>query len=165
MTPFILGVTCLLGSERLPGYINHNQQIVLHVEHLLKTSPAGSWTTFEASRGDGKLVEAEDKLDPELGIGPEEIVGASILTMFTHDAHTRQIFADYAFRWARGWINVCRQVCFRANIRSYREIQGTPTLPGWESYQRNEKPVKRIWHGSGYSATLVLSAWLLLQLI
>lgn len=109
-TPFILGVLCLLASERVPGYSKHQEQLVLHVEHVMKTSPAGSWTTFDASREDGKLVEKEDRLDPELGIGPEEIVGASVLAMHTYHAHTRTIFATSAFRWARGWIKVslCR---------------------------------------------------------
>ena len=50
-------------------------------------------------------VIEEDTLDPELGIGPEEIVGACILAMYWRNTPEEAAsIAAYAFTWARGWI-------------------------------------------------------------
>jgi hypothetical protein len=108
MTPFILSVLCFISSERIPSM--HGLQNILgqEVNTLLLNSPADSFIGTLASPlgGNGSRDEgdADEELDPELGIGPEEIVGACALAMYTSDREIAATIAASAFRWARGWI-------------------------------------------------------------
>lgn len=108
MTPFILAVLCLLASERVTGLSHEHQKLADHVVDLLQNSPAESWQDFTSSRNDGRLSDEDDILDPELGIGPEEIVGACILASYMGESHNaeRSTIAAAAFKWARGWVKV-----------------------------------------------------------
>lgn len=57
--------------------------------------------------GTGAAVDdADDELDPELGIGLEEIVAACCLAMFRTNTAAARLINRHAFRWARGWVKV-----------------------------------------------------------
>ena len=106
MTPFILAVLSLVSSERLSPFVNLHGPLRNEVTSLLLTSPAGSWQDLSTAK---TLDGGEDALDPELGIGPEEIVAACILATFWSDSPgDGVVIASHAFRWARGWIKVGR---------------------------------------------------------
>ncbi|KLT44329.1 hypothetical protein CC85DRAFT_283571 [Cutaneotrichosporon oleaginosum] len=109
MTPFILSVLCFISSERIPAMHELQHTLRSQVNQLLLNSPADSFiSTFDVqlngSGGTRDEGDGEDELDPELGIGPEEIVGACVLAMFTVDRDSASAIAANAFRWARGWI-------------------------------------------------------------
>lgn len=108
ITPFILSVMCLVASERVPSKHQHQRVLGTEVNQLLVNSPADSFiSTLESPFGGGSGVKDEDgeeELDPELGIGPEEIVGACILATFMTDRANAATIASSAFKWARGWI-------------------------------------------------------------
>lgn len=106
MTPFILAVLCVVSSERLIQFSELHTTLGKEVTHLLLTSPAESWQDISTSNLTA-ADDGEDALDPELGIGPEEIVGACILATFWSDQPSHGVvIASHAFRWARGWIKV-----------------------------------------------------------
>jgi hypothetical protein len=107
MTPLILAVMCLLGSERLAQFTYYRGALYGAVKTLLLESPAESWqrlSTAVNKNPDG--INGEDELDPELGIGPEEIVAAAVLSMWIAGKNDAMWIADVAFKWARGWIRV-----------------------------------------------------------
>lgn len=108
ITPFILSVMCLVASERVPSKHKHQRVLGTEVNQLLINSPADSFiSTLESPFGGGSGIKDEDgeeELDPELGIGPEEIVGACILATFMTDRANAATIASSAFKWARGWI-------------------------------------------------------------
>ncbi len=118
MTPFILAVLCLVSSERLLQFSDMKDGFITEVLNMIESSPAESWLTFQTANAKTTTVvvtdgsglgsgSGEDALDPELGIGPEEIVGASILATFWSGSPAQcRNLASCAFRWARGWINV-----------------------------------------------------------
>ncbi len=110
MTPFILAVLCSVSSERLTQFSELHGPLRDEVTQLLISSPAGSWQNLVGAKAalDSPHPElGEDALDPELGIGPEEIVGACILATFWSGASKDGVvIASHAFRWARGWIKV-----------------------------------------------------------
>ena len=115
ITPFILAVECLLASERLPGLYAYHGPLVDDVLNMLLNSPAESWQTFQGSRETraatqeqalGHAFVGEDDWDPELGIGPEEIVAACALATFIAQREQARHIAEYAFMWARGWASV-----------------------------------------------------------
>lgn len=60
-------------------------------------------------------MEADDPLDAEFGLGPEEIVAACVLATYMVDRREGALIARFAFRWARGWIRVR---CFFFVVRS-----------------------------------------------
>jgi hypothetical protein len=109
LTPFILGVMCMLSSERVPQFASQVDTFKAYVVELLHRSPAESWQNLALSKAEQNTDETIDKLDPELGIGPEEIVGACILAAYmrTDDFSDMSAIAEAAFTWARGWIKVC----------------------------------------------------------
>lgn len=108
MTPFILSVLCFISSERVPSMHGHQAVLGNEVNQLLLNSPADSFiSTLESPFNGGtglKDEDGEEELDPELGIGPEEIVGACVLATFTTDRESASTIAASAFKWARGWI-------------------------------------------------------------
>ncbi|ORY34264.1 hypothetical protein BCR39DRAFT_517307 [Naematelia encephala] len=140
MTPFITGVLCLLASERIPQYHHLYGELNVEVTKLLLKSPAESWQDISvrerillratadsnepqdastlddigAGEPETGIPQDADHLDPELGIGPEEIVGACALATFKTDRQAAGVVATHAFRWARGWVKVLR----RAKIES-----------------------------------------------
>lgn len=107
ITPFILGVLCMLSSERIPQFRPYLVPLRAYVSGLLR-SPAESWQNIATSQLEHNTDEKNDVLDPELGIGPEEIVGACILATYMYEDNIgeRAQIADMAFKWARGWIKV-----------------------------------------------------------
>lgn len=122
MTPFILAVLCLASSERLPGYTHLRAKLETEVLDMIESSPAESWLTFASAKAVAieppAVKMGEDALDPELGIGPEEIVGASILATFWSGSPGQCIhIARCAFRWARGWIKVGASRWTRAALK------------------------------------------------
>lgn len=92
----------------------YHQSIADWVRKLLLESPAESWQTIptaEEAATDVHVVGddgSEDRLDPELAIGPEEIVAAAILSMWISERDKACEIASVAFKWARGWIKVSR---------------------------------------------------------
>lgn len=108
ITPFILSVMCLVASERVGQAHEHRPLLAREVTQLLINSPADSFiSTLDPSFGGGSRTKDEDgeeELDPELGIGPEEIVGACILATFMTERDQAATIASSAFKWARGWI-------------------------------------------------------------
>ena len=114
ITPFILSVLSLLSSERLPAFNHLKGPLTSYVEELVHTSPAESWQNIASSRLEHNTDDTRDVLDPELGIGPEEIVAACILASYMPDgqAQQRTYIAESAFKWARGWIKVCLSPLF-----------------------------------------------------
>ena len=109
MTPFILAILCLIISERQFDYSRNKSGLRDEVRQMLVDYPAKSWLSIsKAPRDPGTGQIDEDYLNPEIGIGPEEIVGACILAAFWSEGQGTAA-ADaghYAFKWARGWIKV-----------------------------------------------------------
>lgn len=107
ITPLILAVLCLISSERFAIHQHYRGPLIDEVQTLLGSSPAESWQTFEGdqSKGFGD-IEADDPLDAEFGLGPEEIVAACVLATYMTDRREGALIARFAFRWARGWIKV-----------------------------------------------------------
>ncbi|TXT08708.1 hypothetical protein VHUM_02836 [Vanrija humicola] len=108
ITPFILSVMCLVAAERVPNMHEHRPTLAREVTQLLVNSPADSFIStldqpFGGASGN-KDDDGEEELDPELGIGPEEIVGACILATFMTEREQAATIASSAFKWARGWI-------------------------------------------------------------
>lgn len=60
----------------------------------------------EISQEEMQRRQDPDWLDPELGIGPEEIVGAVVLSLFMSERQPAADIASSAFKWARGWVKV-----------------------------------------------------------
>lgn len=126
ITPFILAVECLLASERITELYPFHSPLADAVLQMMVTSPAESWQTFQGSRkdrdeqicsvGDALRREtAEDALDwdPELGIGPEEIIGVCALSSFMSERDHAKTISVHAFSWAKGWANVSHRACHR----------------------------------------------------
>ena len=57
----------------------------------------------------GISAEGEDEWDPEMGIGPEEVVGAAYLALFSSDRVRTSGIARLAHQWADGLIKVGAQ--------------------------------------------------------
>jgi hypothetical protein len=91
---------------RLPGYSDYNRLIKHEIYDVLIHSPASSFYSSEAAPYNAQDNDSDDPLDPELGIGPEEIVGILILAMFVEDRNEARTLASSAFRWARSWMDV-----------------------------------------------------------
>lgn len=108
MTPFILGVECLLASERVPHLSTYHSILADEVKELLMKSPAESWQSLQDAAQDTDS-QGDDRLDPELGIGPEEIVAACVLSIWMSERPEASTIATSAFNWARGWINILTQ--------------------------------------------------------
>lgn len=95
---------------------------------MLMHSPAESWQTFESSKekgpngqeGSNKTIDdvrlgpalemVDDTWDPELGIGPEEIVAVCALASFISQREEAKMIATYAFTWAKGWTKVSSEL-------------------------------------------------------
>ncbi|EIW72567.1 hypothetical protein TREMEDRAFT_58737 [Tremella mesenterica DSM 1558] len=105
ITPLILGVMCLLASERIPKLFQYHTNLADEVKDLLLKSPAESWQDLASAT---KVIDDkdEDQLDPELGIGPEEIVAACVLATWMSERPEAATIAASAFKWARGWIKL-----------------------------------------------------------
>ncbi|KAK4684348.1 hypothetical protein P7C73_g5834, partial [Tremellales sp. Uapishka_1] len=129
ITPFILSVMCLVASERVKAFHPYRSVIGDAVTHYLKHSPADSF----AKPGDD-----DDELDPETGIGPEEIVATCILAMFMDERKEARTIAGSAIKWATGWI---KYQGMNDSVQSLGEIVGT--LP--EVWKAGEKDMARIW--------------------
>lgn len=118
MTPLILGVTSLLASERMSVLSpDDHQRLAKDVLTEIARSPARSWITFDAlkqAKSDHTSNNTDNGgddewLNPEFGIGPEEIVGTCILASYMgvqFNDTSRERIAASAFKWARGWIKV-----------------------------------------------------------
>ncbi|WRT64331.1 uncharacterized protein IL334_001263 [Kwoniella shivajii] len=107
ITPLLLAVLCLISSERTLRYHHHHSLLAEEVSSLLKTSPAESWQTFIGHyTPDFGDPDGDDPLEPEFGLGPEEIVAACILATYMTEREQAALIARSAFRWARGWIKL-----------------------------------------------------------
>jgi hypothetical protein len=106
ITPFILSVLCWVSSLRLRGYAEYNRLLTHEIYNVLIHSPASSFYSNKTAPYNALDNENDDPLDPELGIGPEEIVGIVILAMFVEDRSEASTLASSAFRWARSWMEV-----------------------------------------------------------
>jgi hypothetical protein len=47
-----------------------------------------------------------EKWDPELGLGPEEIVAVCVLAAFISEREEAAAMARVAFKWVKGWVQV-----------------------------------------------------------
>ena len=121
ITPFILAVECVLASERVPELFNYHAALAEAVLTMLLTSPAESWQTIQGSRAVaqdqllGHALDSEESWDPELGIGPEEIVAGCVLASFISQREEAQFISLRAFNWAKGWCQVCNRSCDEYN--------------------------------------------------
>ncbi|WWD22221.1 hypothetical protein CI109_106712 [Kwoniella shandongensis] len=75
----------------------------LEIDELLEGSPTESLfgPTTLPQLGDNNDAAA-DNWDPELGIGPEEVVAATVLALYSEDVTLAGRLARCAFDWARG---------------------------------------------------------------
>ena len=119
MTPFILAVECLLASERVVEMQATHKPLAAAVMRMMNESPAESWQTFAGSKKtrsgggdehslrDAFLVPEDEMIwDPELGIGPEEIVAICALAAFISQGDRSFQIAIFGFKWAQGWTGV-----------------------------------------------------------
>jgi hypothetical protein len=83
------------------------------VHELLLKNPAESWQSLDMAKSNSEQPASldVDRLDPELGIGPEEIIAATVVSLFMSDREQAAKIAESAFRWARGWIKASRASC------------------------------------------------------
>ena len=105
ITPLILATMCLVAAERLPPHHQYFVALKQEVERLLESSPGDSLFTQERPIR-RPVLDDEDDIDRELGIGPEEIIAACILTTFSSEVAETHHTASLAFHWARGWTKV-----------------------------------------------------------
>lgn len=158
ITPFILSVQCLLAAERIPQFRSYCDPLAGYVTVLLRDSPAESWQNIAQSRESRNTDDANDVLDPELGIGPEEIVGACILATYGPklEQGDRANIAESAFKWARGWIKVSpgqRRYGPSADSYSCSLVDRDGHSPRTSvSYPKNAKPSGKTCRESGSSA-------------
>lgn len=105
MTPFIMSVLCLAASKRSTEYKQHVGVLDGEVSDLLRQCTlTGNVFGFDdiATESMGEIW------DPELGIGPEEVVGAAVLALFSDDRKDARVTAATALKWAEGLIKVSR---------------------------------------------------------
>lgn len=74
------------------------------------SAPPGQTDGVDAVRLGPALEMVDENWDPELGIGPEEIVAVCALASFISQREEAKMIATYAFTWAKGWTKV-RIVC------------------------------------------------------
>jgi hypothetical protein len=128
ITPFIFAVECLLASERVAELSQYHTRLAEETTDMMIKSPAESWMSFPGYKpsptgvshpvevkGEQVLghavsalsaITADHSWEPELGIGPEEIVAACMLAAFISERDQAKIIAVCAFTWAKGWTKV-----------------------------------------------------------
>jgi len=104
ITPFILSVICYISSEQRTSTQHLCQSLGDEVSLLLVNSPADTFLASLRPTEDPAHLDDESDLDPELGIGIEEIVGALILALFMRDRDKAGQTASTAFNWMRGFM-------------------------------------------------------------
>lgn len=94
ITPLILGAMCLVAAERLPEFHHLVQplttelrDVILEVKPPAPPIPGGE----------------EPELDPELGIGVEEITALLIAATFVNSRNSTNV-AQLAFHWTRNYL-------------------------------------------------------------
>ena len=114
ISPLILAVICAIASERDPKYPPDLRVKLYHEAlELISSSPTGSFMNTV----DLETVRLQpEEWDPELGIGPEEVVAVSYLALFIDDRVRGPNIARLSRRWVEGLINV-------SDIRYKRRIQ------------------------------------------
>jgi hypothetical protein len=106
ITPYILSAMTLIAAERLPAF--HEMVSPLNME----TSVACPLGLSVAADPHMERVyeqggsEGEAFFNVELGIGPEEITGMSVIASFSTAANSH-VAAKAALEWARGFAKVC----------------------------------------------------------
>ena len=125
MTPLILGVACLIPSERLPRFHHLFELLTAELNgSIFNAKPGYSNSnrplTITNTDGEAASLDAPD-LDLELGIGPEEITALCAAATFTcsdkSDAMARTVF-----EWTRGYLKVGVRYCKRSAIFSKRDV-------------------------------------------
>jgi hypothetical protein len=143
ITPFILAVECLLASERVPALHSRHHALADAVIKMMVTSPAESWQTFANSKKARQqdeqvlghaLASSDMDWDPELGIGPEEIVAVCALATFISQREQAKTIAMFAFSWARGWTAVSEEV--EARSTKLISVPEQAWTDGWVAGQR-----------------------------
>lgn len=75
------------------------------VDNLLKNSPSDNIFS-RADLSPQRSLDNETQLDPELGIGVDEIVAAAVLALYTSEpTHAIQL-ARMAMQWCQGWMKI-----------------------------------------------------------
>ena len=123
MTPLILGVACLIPSERLPRYHHIFELLATELsESIFNAKPGYSNSNRPPTTTDpdaeAATLDAPD-LDLELGIGPEEITALCAAATFTcsdkSDAMARTVF-----EWTRGYLKVGKTHCKKSSMVAKR---------------------------------------------
>lgn len=85
LTPLLFNVMCVLSAQRIPTFHDSIGSLVAE---------------YDAERpvDDGVEYDADPMIDIELGIGPEEITGIALHSMFASEPEQ----ASSALYWARG---------------------------------------------------------------
>ncbi|KAK4048416.1 hypothetical protein OIV83_004762 [Microbotryomycetes sp. JL201] len=102
ITPLVLASICLVAAERLPRFhqlLERLESSELN-EPILNATPGLSFAPGSESTAENGL---EPDLDPELGIGPEEISALLVYASFSSSPRSDTI-ARTAFEWARGYL-------------------------------------------------------------
>ena len=119
MTPLILGVACLIPSERLPHYHHVFELLMAELnEPIFHAKPGYSNSNRPPTTSDpdaeAGTLDAPD-LDLELGIGPEEITALCAAATFTCSDKS-DVMARTVFEWTRGYLKVGQRYCTRSYI-------------------------------------------------
>lgn len=105
ITPYILSVMTFIAAERLPAF--HEKVAPLTMETSV-ACPLGLSIAAEPhmeSVYEAGGSEGEPFFNVELGIGPEEITGMSLIASFSTSSDSH-IAAKAALEWARGFAKV-----------------------------------------------------------
>lgn len=133
---------CSVASERSTRHHSLSRALALEISDLLARSPADSlfWQIAQNGKSpDETLRNDEDEIDLEMGIGPEEVLGACILSSFSEDPSRATELGLLAFRWARGWIKVRDPV----ELADRKWTSSTAALPFTLGEMCGTLPVKR----------------------
>ncbi|KAL7419289.1 hypothetical protein Q5752_006126 [Cryptotrichosporon argae] len=98
VTPMILSVICHTAAQRVPDFHQRTLELGQDVADRLD-APADSFWPADLPSTTG----FDSDLNPELGIGPEEIFAAYVLSIYSDDRTIARDVAAQAFKWARGW--------------------------------------------------------------
>ncbi|KAM0786131.1 hypothetical protein ACM66B_006940 [Microbotryomycetes sp. NB124-2] len=108
ITPLVLSSICLVAAERLPRYhllLDRLESSDL-TDPILNATPGKSFapgSELTAGNNSSSNNGLEPDLDPELGIGPEEISALLVYASFSSSSRSA-VIARTAFEWARGYL-------------------------------------------------------------
>lgn len=100
MSPFILSVLCMVGATVNAVDLGIYRILEKEVLRLLAESPADNFFAVYTPPADGETRD----LDPELGIGCEEIAAAAALAFYMRDIDHASKVSSMALTWIEGYM-------------------------------------------------------------